>query len=179
MEEFASWNRKLLHKSGELPPFSTRTGSASRLQIQIGEVFLCHWNSHIERCKGYIQVLDCRLLLLLLLLLFRPPLWSGGQTSWLQIKRPGFDYRRYQIFWEVVGLERGPLSLVSTTEELLGRKISDCGLETRDYGRRDPLRWPRGTFYRQKLALTSPTSGRHSVGIVFLRTQATEFSFSF
>jgi hypothetical protein len=23
---------------------------------------------------------------------------------------PGFDYRRYQIFWVVVGLERGPLS---------------------------------------------------------------------
>jgi hypothetical protein len=26
---------------------------------------------------------------------------------------PGFDSRLYQIFWEVVGLERGPLSLVS------------------------------------------------------------------
>jgi hypothetical protein len=33
----------------------------------------------------------------------------------------GFDSRHYQIFWEVVGLERGPLSLVSTIEELLGR----------------------------------------------------------
>jgi hypothetical protein len=32
---------------------------------------------------------------------------------------PGFDSRRYQIFGEVVGLERGPLSLVSITEELL------------------------------------------------------------
>jgi hypothetical protein len=33
---------------------------------------------------------------------------------------PGFDSRRYQIFCEVVvGLERGPLSLVSITEELL------------------------------------------------------------
>jgi hypothetical protein len=41
---------------------------------------------------------------------------------------PGFDSRRYQIFWEVVGLERGPLSLVSTTEELLGRKSSGFGL---------------------------------------------------
>jgi hypothetical protein len=45
----------------------------------------------------------------------------------------------YQIFLEVLGLERGPLSLVSTTEELLGRK-SGCGLEKRDYGRKDPLR---------------------------------------
>ena len=35
---------------------------------------------------------------------------------------PGFDHRRYQIFWVVVGLERGPLSLVSlvrSIEELL------------------------------------------------------------
>jgi hypothetical protein len=39
-----------------------------------------------------------------------------------------------------VGLERGPLSLVSTTEELLGRKSSGSGLESRDYGRRDSIR---------------------------------------
>jgi hypothetical protein len=44
----------------------------------------------------------------------RPPLWPSGQSSWLQIQRSGFDSRRYWIFWEVVGLERGPLSLVST-----------------------------------------------------------------
>jgi hypothetical protein len=31
----------------------------------------------------------------------------------------GFDPRRYQIFWVVVGLERGPLSHVRSTEELL------------------------------------------------------------
>jgi hypothetical protein len=30
-----------------------------------------------------------------------------------------------------VGLERGPLSLVSTTEEVHGRKNSDFGLESR------------------------------------------------
>jgi hypothetical protein len=45
-----------------------------------------------------------------------------------------------------------------------------------DYGSRDPSHWPRGTFYPQKLALTSPTSGSCSVGIVRSRTQATEFS---
>jgi hypothetical protein len=48
----------------------------------------------------------------------RPPLWSSGQSSCLQIQKSGFDFRHYQIFWEVVGLEWGPLSLVSTTEEL-------------------------------------------------------------
>jgi hypothetical protein len=37
---------------------------------------------------------------------------------------------------KLVGLERGPLSLLSTTEELLGRKSSGSGLEIRDYGRR-------------------------------------------
>jgi hypothetical protein len=31
-------------------------------------------------------------------------------------------------------LERGPLILVSTTEELLGRKSSGSGLENREYG---------------------------------------------
>jgi hypothetical protein len=39
---------------------------------------------------------------------------------------PGFDSWRYQIFW-VVGLERGPLSLVSITEELLEWKSSGSG----------------------------------------------------
>jgi hypothetical protein len=74
-----------------------------------------------------------------------------------------------------VSLERGPLSLVSTTEELLERKSSGSGLEARDYGRRDSSRRPRGTLYPQKLALTSPTSGGRSVGIVRSQTQATEF----
>jgi hypothetical protein len=68
----------------------------------------------------------------------RPPLWSSGQSSWLLIRRPGFDSRHYQK--KAVGLERGPLSLVSTTEELLGRKSSGSGLENRKYGRRDPSR---------------------------------------
>jgi hypothetical protein len=38
----------------------------------------------------------------------------------LQIRRPGFDSRHYQK--KVVG--RGPLSLVSTAEELLDRKVA-------------------------------------------------------
>jgi hypothetical protein len=54
----------------------------------------------------------------------RPPLWSSGQSSWLQIWGPGFDSRHYQKKKKVVGLERGPLSLVSTTEELPDRKVA-------------------------------------------------------
>jgi hypothetical protein len=41
------------------------------------------------------------------------------RVSRYRYRGPGFDYRRYQIFWVVVGLERGPLSLVRSIEELL------------------------------------------------------------
>jgi hypothetical protein len=44
-------------------------------------------------------------------------------------------------------------------------------------GRGDSLRWPRDTVYSLKLALTSPTSGGRSVGIVRLLTKATESFF--
>jgi hypothetical protein len=50
-------------------------------------------------------------------------------------------------------------------------------LENRDYGRGDPLRWPRDTLYQLKLALISPTGCGRSVGIVRLWTKTTEFSF--
>jgi hypothetical protein len=89
----------------------------------------------------------------------------------------GFDSLRYQIFWEVVGLKRGPLSLVSTIEELRERKSKGPGQENRDYDRGDPSRWPRDTVYPQKLTLTADK--RLSLGryIVLSRTQATEFVF--
>jgi hypothetical protein len=76
-----------------------------------------------------------------------------------------------------VDLERGPFSLLSTTEELLGRNSNGSGLESREYGRRDPLCWPRGTLYPQTLALTWPTSRGRSVCIIRSRTQATELVF--
>jgi hypothetical protein len=56
-------------------------------------------------------------------------------------------------------MERGPLNLVSTIAELLGKKSSGFGLENRDYGRMGSV------------ALTSPTSG------VRWGTQAKEFFF--
>jgi hypothetical protein len=76
---------------------------------------------------------------------------------------------------KVVGLERGPLSLVSTNWGATWYKSSGFCLENREYGRRDPSRWPRGTLYPQKFAITSPTSGGRSVGIVRSRTQTMEF----
>jgi hypothetical protein len=54
-------------------------------------------------------------------------------------------------------------------------KSSGSCLENREYGRRDLSRWPSGTLYPHKLAITSPTSGGRSVGIVRSRTQTIEF----
>jgi hypothetical protein len=44
-------------------------------------------------------------------------------------------------------------------------------------GPENSLRWTRNTLYQQKLALTSQKSDGRSVGIVRLRTKATEFLF--
>jgi hypothetical protein len=73
-----------------------------------------------------------------------------------------------------VGLQRGPLSLVSTIKELPVRHNSSSSLENQEYGGGDPLCSPCDTLYPQKLALTSPTSDGHSVRIVRSRTKATE-----
>jgi hypothetical protein len=107
--------------------------------------------------------------------LLSPPPWSSGQNSWLQIQKSRFDSRRHQIFWEVVGLERGPLSLVSTTEELFGRKSNGSGQEKRNYGSRGSAALStRHTSIHKKLALIPPTSGGLSFDIVRSRTKATE-----
>ena len=43
-----------------------------------------------------------------------PPLWSNGQSFWLQIQRSRVRFQALPV-----GLERGPLSLVRSIEELL------------------------------------------------------------
>jgi hypothetical protein len=72
-----------------------------------------------------------------------------------------------------VGVEQGPLSLVSTIEELLGRKSSGSGLESREYGCGICYVNQGTPLYPQKLTLTSLTSGGRSVGTVSPRTEAT------
>jgi hypothetical protein len=68
---------------------------------------------------------------------------------------------------------------VSTSEELLERKSSGSGLENRDYGRRrSAALTTRYSSIRKKLALSSPTSGGRTVGIVRSQTEATEFFFT-
>jgi hypothetical protein len=75
-----------------------------------------------------------------------------------------------------LGLERGPLSVMRKTEELLEWKNSGSG------SRKSRLttvwiRWPCDSLYPQKLALTSPTSGGRLVCIICLQTKATEFMY--
>jgi hypothetical protein len=89
------------------------------------------------------------------------PLWSSGQSSWLQIRRiPGSITGTTK---KVVGLERGPLNLVSATEKLHGSNSGVSGLESREYGRRDSSRWPRGTLHPQKVG-TDFADKRRSLG---------------
>jgi hypothetical protein len=73
-----------------------------------------------------------------------------------------------------VGLERGPLSLVSTTEELLDRKVAApvWKIENTAVGIRHADHV--APFIFKKLEITSPTSGGRSVGIVRSRTQIME-----
>jgi hypothetical protein len=50
----------------------------------------------------------------------RPPLWSSGQSFWLQIERSWVRFPALPDFLRSRGdLERGLLSLVRTIEELL------------------------------------------------------------
>jgi hypothetical protein len=88
---------------------------------------------------------------------------------------PGFDSRRYQIFWEVLGLEWGPLSFVRIIEVLLERVVAAPVKKTEINGRGDLLRWRPDTLCRLKLALITPTSGGRSVGIVRWRTKPRNF----
>jgi hypothetical protein len=63
---------------------------------------------------------------------------------------------------------------MNTIEELLERKRSGSGLENQDYGRKGSSALTmRHSSIRKKLALTSPTSGGRSVGIVRSRIEAT------
>jgi hypothetical protein len=100
---------------------------------------------------------------------------KGSRVPGYRFRGPECHSRRYQISWEVVGLERGQPNLVRITEDLLEWKSSGSG-----------SRKPRLTAVgircadhatlsiRKKSARTSPTGWGRSVGIVRLRTKATE-----
>jgi hypothetical protein len=76
---------------------------------------------------------------------------------------------------KVVGLERGPLSLVGTAEELLDRKVAAPVYKTENTAVGIRHADHAAPSIRKKLTITSPTSGGRSVGIVRSRTQTMEF----
>jgi hypothetical protein len=66
------------------------------------------------------------------------------RVSGYRPRGPGFDSRAYQIFWEVRGLERSPLSLVRTTEELPEWKSIGSHLPAKGGIKFADNRWPFG-----------------------------------
>jgi hypothetical protein len=76
---------------------------------------------HMQRTRDAV-IGDARLVFIKQRL-WRPPLWSSGQSSCLQIRRPGFDSRHYQ--------KKNNGSGTGSTQP---REYN------REYGRRDPSR---------------------------------------
>jgi hypothetical protein len=101
--EIRTWNR-------------AQITSPVRLVLWLTESWDKYWYLSVQD-TGYVTAI----VRTITIVITRPPPWSSGH--WLQIRRPGFDSRHYQKK-KVVGLEWGPLILVSTTEELLDRKIA-------------------------------------------------------
>jgi hypothetical protein len=84
------WNQKCTHGVGiELSILKEKEPNNEFMILKTGDEHRTFWQ-HVLPYKT--AFLSCW-----------PPLWSSGQSSWLQIHRPGFDSRHYQIFWEVVG----------------------------------------------------------------------------
>jgi hypothetical protein len=77
-----------------------------------------------------------------------------------------------------VSLERGLLSLVSTTEELLDRKVAAPVYKTENKAVGIRHADHVAPSIRKKLAITSLTCGDRSVGIVRSRTQTMEVLYS-
>jgi hypothetical protein len=61
-----------------------------------------------------------------------PPLWFQVIDQEVRVRFPV----QPEFLRSNLGFERNPLSLVNTTEEILGRKSRGSSLGNRDYGRR-------------------------------------------
>jgi hypothetical protein len=96
---------------------SQRPGEDAEILTRNYLLKLCPRESHVDKCfvvglLKFFFFLEVKSILDRLCgLVVRVP----GFRS----RNPGFDSRAYQIFWEIVGLERGSLSLMNVTEELL------------------------------------------------------------
>jgi hypothetical protein len=90
-----------------------------------------------------------------------PPLWSSGQSFWLQIQRSRVRSPALPDFLSSCGYGTGSteelLELKSSGSRSRKQRLTAVGIRCADHV--TPL-------YPQKLSLSSPTSGGHSVCIV-------------
>ena len=106
----------------------------------------------------------------------RPPLWSSGQSFWLQIQWSRVRFPALPDFLSSSGsgtgftqpreVNWGATWIKSSGSGPEKQRLTAVGIRCADYV--TPL-------YPQKLALTSPTGGGRSVGIVRSRTKGTDF----
>jgi hypothetical protein len=96
----------------------------------------------------------------------RPPLWSSGQSSLLQIQRSGFNSWVWNWVHSALWVQLRSYLEEKIVTPGLEIGITAVGIHHADYAT---------TLYPQKLALTSLTSGGRSVSIVLSQTKATEF----
>jgi hypothetical protein len=113
-----------------------------------------------------------------------PPLWSSSQSFWLHIQRSRVRFPALPNFLSSSGSRTGSTQPREPPEVNWGatwlkkssgsrsRKQRLTAVGTRCADHVTPL-------YPKKWALTSPTGGGRSVGIVRSRTKATEFSLVF
>jgi hypothetical protein len=108
----------------------------------------------------------------------RPPLWSSGQSSWLQIQRSRVRFPALPDFLRSsksgTGSTRPCDCNCNCKWGAISRKWRLRSKKNEINVRGDLLLWPHDTLYRLKLALTSPTNGSHAVDIVRLRAKTTE-----
>jgi hypothetical protein len=105
-------------------------------------------------------------------------LWSSGQSFWLQIPRSRIRFPDLQDFLRSRGSETASTQLRGDNWRATWMKqyrLRSTKPKLRAVGIRCANH--ETSSIRKNLALTSPTSGGRSVGIVRLRTTATEFSF--
>jgi hypothetical protein len=150
------------------PCFPWRSWGAYACLIKMLNILL--WLSFFMPFCSYINSLICLNLYRLCILVAR--------VSGYRSRDPGFHSRPYQIFW-YVGVSNWVHSVSwGQLRSYLNEKVAAPVYKTEIKGRGKSLRSPRNTLYLQKSALTSPTSGGRSAGIVRLRTTTTESSFS-
>jgi hypothetical protein len=116
-------------------------GDITSLQVYITYIYF-KYQYNIRHFVNFICQVQWSCISNRLCSFFGPPLWSSGQSSWLQIQRSRFDSGCYQIFWEVVGLGNGVHSASWVqSRSYLGEKVAAPVWKPEITVVEDPLLW--------------------------------------